>query len=174
MKAAQEAIQSHSPSKATFKLGTYFGQGFAIGIKGYAGKVYDESYSVGEQAKAGLSRAISRVSSMIKNGIDTQPTIRPVLDLSEVESGAGYLSSLLNNGPSIGVAANLRAIDYGMNSRNQNGVNDDVVSAIDKLRKDMSNNGDTYNINGITYDDGTNVSEAVKTLIRATTIERRT
>ena len=80
----------------------------------------------------------------------------------EVESGAGYLSSLLNNGPSIGVAANLRAIDYGMNSRNQNGVNDDVVSAIDKLRKDMSNNGDTYNINGITYDDGTNVSEAVK------------
>ena len=84
------------------------------------------------------------------------------------------MSSLLNNGPSIGVAANLRAIDYGMNSRNQNGVNDDVVSAIDKLRKDMSNNGDTYNINGITYDDGTNVSEAVKTLIRATTIERRT
>lgn len=174
LKAAQEAIQSHSPSKATFKLGTYFGQGFAIGIKGYAGKVYDESYSVGEQAKAGLSRAISRVSSMIENGIDTQPTIRPVLDLSEVESGAGYLSSLLNNGPSIGVAANLRAIDYGMNSRNQNGVNDDVVSAIDKLRKDMGNSGDTYNINGITYDDGTNVSEAVKTLIRATTIERRT
>ena len=63
-----------------------------------------------------------------------------------------------------------------MNQRNQNGVNSDVVSAINKLRKDLGNTrgGDTYNVNGVTYDDGSNISNAVKSIVRAARIERRT
>ena len=34
-------------------------------------------------------------------------------------------------------------------------------------------NGDTYQINGITYDSGSEVSEAIQTLIRASIIEGR-
>ena len=61
-----------------------------------------------------------------------------------------------------------------MNQRSQNGVNDEVVSAINKLRKEIGNiSGNTYNINGVTYDDGTNVSNAVEELIRAVKIEGR-
>ena len=33
--------------------------------------------------------------------------------------------------------------------------------------------GDTYQINGITYDDGSNISDAVKTIVRAVTTGRR-
>lgn len=175
LKAAKEAIDSNSPSKEAMKIGNYFGEGFAIGIKDYASEVYGSSFDVAEQAKTGLSKAIARISDVINSDMDTQPTIRPVLDLSDVESGAGYLSSMFNDGPSIGVMANLRSISSGINARNQNGLNDDVVSAIDSLRKDLGNVGrDTYNINGITYDDGSNITEAVKSLIRAAKVERRT
>ena len=140
------------------------------------GKVYGSAYSVGEYAKDGLSNAISRVSNLIDSGIDTQPTIRPVLDLSEVESGAGYLNAMFSNGPSVGVMSNLRAISSGMKARNQNGANSDVVSAIDKLRGDIGNIGGTtnnYSIDGVSYDGESDVANAVQTIIRAAIQERR-
>ena len=175
LKAAKEAIDAHSPSREAFKIGEFFDQGFVGGIKSLASKVYDTSYFVGEKAKTGLNSAISMISDAINSDIDSQPTIRPVLDLSDVESGAGYLNSMFNDGPALGVMSNLGAISYGMNTRNQNGANDDVISAIDKLNKNLANakGGDTYNFDGITYDDGSNITDAVKTIVRAAKIGRR-
>ena len=61
-----------------------------------------------------------------------------------------------------------------MSSRSQNGINDDVVKAIKDLKQEIgSYSGSTYNINGITYDDGSAVTEAIKTIVRAVKIERR-
>ena len=61
-----------------------------------------------------------------------------------------------------------------MNQRIQNGKNSDIISEISKLRRDINNmERDSYTVNGLTYDDGSNVSEAVKALIRATRVERR-
>ena len=60
-----------------------------------------------------------------------------------------------------------------MRSKCQNGTANDVVSAINKLGSNLGSTGDTYNINGITYDDQSSVSEAIQTLIRAANIERR-
>ena len=176
LKAAKEAIKSNSPSKEAIKIGNYFGQGLVIGIKDYEAQTYNAGYDIADRAKTGLSKAISKVSSLITNGIDAQPTIRPVLDLSDVESGAGYLNSMFNAGPSIGVMSNINAINRGVNARNQNGVNNDVVSAINKLDKHLDKVGGTtnnYNVNGVTYDDGSNITEAVRTLVRAATMERR-
>ena len=81
---------------------------------------------------------------------------------------------MLNTTPSIGVLSNVSAISSMMNNR-QNGGNEDVISAIHDLGKQISrSSGDSYSINGITYDDGSNVSDAVRTLVRAARIERRT
>lgn len=172
--AAKEAIDSNSPSKEAMKIGNDFDNGLVMGIQALGSKVYDASYDVGDSAKTGLGRAISKVQDLVNTDIDSQPTIRPVLDLSDVESGVGYLGSMFNNGPSLAVATNLGAISSGMNARSQNGTTNDVISAINKLRKDLSNmGGDTYNVNGITYDDGSNITDAVRTLIRAAKIERR-
>lgn len=175
LSAAKKAIDSNSPSKEAMKIGNYFGQGLVIGIEDYESKSYAAGYGIADNAKDGLSKAISKVSNIISSGIDAQPTIRPVLDLSEVESGAGYLSTMFND-PSVGVATNLNAISRGMNNRIQNGTNNDVVSAINKLRKDLGNVGGTtnnYNVNGVTYDDGSNITDAVRTLVRAARVERR-
>jgi hypothetical protein len=82
---------------------------------------------------------------------------------------------MLNMDSSVGVRANLSAISSSMSLRGQNGANAEVVNAIDKLRKELGNVGNTtsYTINGVTYDDGSNISDAVRTLVRAATMERR-
>ena len=56
----------------------------------------------------------------------------------------------------------------------QNGPdNSDIVSALKDLKDNLGNNGPSYTINGITYDDGSNIVNAVETLVRAAKIERR-
>ena len=172
LNAAKKAIDAHSPSKETYKLGTFFDQGFVNGIISLRNKVYDSSYSVGSYAKDALNRSLMRIADIIDNNIDVNPSIRPVMDLSDIENGAAAIDSLLSTTHSVGLMNNLNAISYGMRNR-QNG-NDDVISAIDKLGKSLGNSrGDTYSINGITYDDGSNIKEAVETLVRAAKVERR-
>ena len=74
--------------------------------------------------------------------------------------------------PSVATLSRIGAISSMMN--NQNGANDDVISAIKDLGRKLGNSsGDTYTISGITYDDGSNITDAVKTLVRAAKVERR-
>lgn len=171
--AAEDELDINSPSKVFRKIGTSIPEGFAMGIDKLKGVVVHSATSMATASVDGVRDAISNIAALINSDIDAQPTIRPVVDLSNVRAGAGAISSMF--GTPIAATATVGAINSMMNYRNQNGVNSDVVSAIDKLRKDLSENsgGNTYSINGITYDDGSNVSDAIKTLIRAAKIERR-
>ena len=172
LNASKKKLDEHSPSKETEQQGEYFGEGFILGIKKYSTRIYDVSSEVGNEAKRGLSAAVAKISNLVESNMDSSPTIRPVLDLSEVSDGIGYLDSMFGT-PSMQLAANLNSIKTGMNNRNQNG-NSDVVSAIDKLGRNLGNiNGNTYNINGITYDNNSSVNQAIQDLVRAIEIERR-
>ena len=175
LQAAKKALAVKSPSREFYKVGDYAGQGFVNALYDSESMSYKAGFTMAEMARNGLSKAISKVADVINSDIDSQPTIRPVLDLSDVESGAGYLNTMFDNGPSVGVMANLRAISSGMNARSQNGVNNEVVSAINKLRKDIGNvrGGDTYNIGDVRYDDENTVASAVKSLVRAVRVEGR-
>ena len=168
--AAKRAIDAHSPSRKARKLGNFFGLGFINGIHEYTSDAYGESYNMADEARKGLSRAISKVNDILNDDRTNQPTIRPVLDLTDIESGAGRINGLFKN---VNVGGNLNAITVGMRSKGQNGTANDVVSAINKLGSNIGSGGDTYNINGITYDDQSSISEAVQILIRAANIERR-
>lgn len=169
----KDGQQSNSPSKATEQAGEWLGEGLVIGIQNMGRRVYGAGKSMGQTATDSISNALNTAMNLLDSDMDTQPTIRPVLDLSDVESGAGYLNSMFNNS-SLGVTSNINAISRGMSSRNQNGANSDVVTAINSLRKDLGNiSSNTYNVNGVTYDDGSNISDAVRTLVRAATMERR-
>ena len=176
----QKAVQgekdgqaSKSPSKLTIKAGKWLGEGLVIGIKKMYSKVYDSGHSLGETAVDSITSTVSRIADAIDSDIDAQPTIRPVLDLSDVRAGASSIGGMFNTNPSVAVLSNVRAISSMMNG-NQNGGNDDVISAIKDLGNKMSGkSGDTYQINGITYDDDSNVSDAVATLVRAVRVERR-
>lgn len=174
--AAEKRLDENSPSKEFYKIGDFAGIGFVNALLDSGEASYKAGHNMADLASKGLSKAISRITNVINSDMDTQPTIRPVLDLSDVESGAGYLNTMFNDGPSIGVTSNLRAISSSMATR-QNGINGDVVSAIDDLRRDLGNIGGTtnnYNVNGVSYADTDNdINNAVKTLVRAAVVERR-
>lgn len=172
--AAKRALNEHSPSKEMYKIGDYAGAGFVNALLDYASKAYAASYDMASEAKNGLSKAISRISDIIDSDIDAQPTIRPVVDLSNVTSGVNAINGMMALNPSVGVMASVSSINASMNRRIQNGQNGDILDAIAGLNKTISNMpGDTYNVNGVTYDDGSNISEAVKAIIQAAKIDRR-
>ena len=172
--AAEKELDENSPSKEFFKIGDFAGLGFVNALDSYAVKAYDASARMASSAKEGFREAIDKVNSILENGVNVQPTISPVLDLSSVSSGVRSMNSMLDMGTTIGVSANVGAINSAMSGRGQNGDNEGIISAINKLRGDLGNiGGDTYVIDGVTYDDGTNVSDAVRTLVRAAKVERR-
>lgn len=179
-KLGQKAVQgekdgqkSNSPSKATEQAGKWLGEGLILGIEKMDRSVYKSGRGLGETATGTISSAIARIADAVNSDIDSQPTIRPVLDLSDVTAGAGALSGLFGD-QSVGVMANVGTISSMMNGR-QNGVNDDVVAALNDLKKSIGNtSGDTYNFGGITYDDGSNIANMLKDLTRAVMMEGRT
>ena len=173
--AAEEELDINSPSKVFRKIGMSIPEGFAMGIDKLIGLVTNSSSSMGDTAITGVQNAISRIADVVNTDIDSQPTIRPVLDLSDVRAGAGAIGNLLGFTPSVGLATNVGAISSMMRQRNQNGAGEEVVSAINKLRKDVANMPrESYNINGITYDDDSVVTDAIHTLVNAAKRERRT
>ena len=174
VKGEKDGQKSNSPSKLTIKAGKWIGEGLVIGMKSMASKVYNSGYKLGDMTTKSISSSIAKVSDMVNLGIDSNPTIRPVVDLSNVKAGVDSIGNMMGINPSIGVLSTVGSINSAMNQRSQNGTNDDVVSAINKLRNDLgSMSGNIYNINGVTYDDGTNVSNAVEALVRAVKMEGR-
>ena len=172
-KAARAALVVKSPSRVFYAIGEFVVQGFTNALNDGDRSAYIAASEMANSARAGFNKAISSVSDFLIGEIDTQPTIRPILDLSDVSEGAGSISSMFNMSPSVRALSNVGKISSMMAGYSQNG-NADVIYAIDKLRKSIGSvGGDVYNINGITYDDGTNVSNAVETLVRAARIERR-
>lgn len=168
--------QSHSPSKATRKAGRWLGEGLVIGIKEMASSVYQAGKSMGTKASDSITEALTLVNDITTWGIDGDPeiTIHPVLDMSDINSGIGYIDGLLNTNKTIGLSTSGIAPINTADVANQNRFNTDVIKAIDGLRKEIGSiSGNTYNVNGITYDDGSNVSNAIQTLVRAANIERR-
>lgn len=168
--------QSHSPSKATRKAGRWLGEGLVIGIKEMASSVYQAGKSMGTKASDSITEALTLVNDITTWGIDTDPeiTIHPVLDMSDINSGIGYIDGLLNTNKTIDLSTSGIAPINTADIINQNRFNTDVIKAIDSLRKDIgTTNVNTYNLNGITYDDGSNVADAIQTLVRAANIERR-
>ena len=173
-KAAKRALDEHSPSRVGYGIGAYFGQGFVNAIADYADRSYKVGSEMANAAKYGLNDSISKISDLISSDVDTQPTIRPVMDLSDIKSGVNTLGGMLNFGSSVGVLSNVGAVSAMMNRRNQNGGTAEVVSAIEKLNDNLGKTGNTsYSIGGITYDDGSNIAEAIRIITRAALKERR-
>ena len=173
-KAARDALKINSPSKVFKEIGSGIPEGFAMGI-GMLGR--DVRQSVTDMAYTAIKSTRSTMGTILdalSTDMDAQPTIRPVVDLSDVRTGANAINGMLNGAQTIGVRSNLNAIGVAMNNKVQNASNDDVVSAIDKLRDQLSGSrGDTYNFGDFTYDDGDNISDAVRTLVRAAKMGRR-
>lgn len=92
-------IQNAANAAAEIAKTAYQSAMNAIGQSGsFAGM--NDFYGAQDRAKASsvaksVSNSVSKIASAINSGIDTDPVIHPVLDLSDVESKAGTLNSIM-------------------------------------------------------------------------------
>lgn len=111
--AARSELDIHSPSGISYGIGEFFGLGFINALGDYASRSYTAGESIGNAAREGLRTAISKIGEFVENGIDTQPTIRPVLDLSNVSNGVGKLSALMSRTQAMKISAGMERESSG-------------------------------------------------------------
>lgn len=116
--AAEDELDEHSPSRVGYHIGDFFGLGFVNAIGTYAVKAYNASAEMADSAKTGLGNAIAKVKDMIDNGVDGQPTIRPILDLSDVEEKSHRLNTLFSRSQALTVSTGI-ATARGRNLQNE-------------------------------------------------------
>ena len=168
---AESLLGINSPSKVFMEIGRYTSEGFAIGLDKYAHMASDSAGELANNVIKSVKDPLSNISKVLDENIDVNPTIRPVMDLSDIKNGSKLLNDMLGNqsvrlnSSSVRLAGTVGKIQNGTNNK-------DIVDALKDLKEGM-NNGPSYTINGITYDDGSNVTKAVETLVRAAKIERR-
>lgn len=171
----RSAWQVNSPSKLFYKIALGVGEGITGAFGDSISGIKRSTLDLSDSASNVFRDAIQQIVEFIDSDLNTQPTIRPVLDLSEVAAGAGSISGMFGIIPSIDVLSNVRGVGSVMTNRVQNGANSDVVSALKDLKKSLnSKSGDTYTFGNITYDEGSAVGNALKELTRAVIMEGRT
>jgi tape measure domain-containing protein len=163
-RAAERELDEHSPSRVFYGIGDNAGLGFINALSDYESKSYKAGSEMAESAKNGLSKAISKITDIINSDIDTQPTIRPVLDLSAITSGADKINGLFSSKRSIELAGKTGMGMNNLASNNQSNIildNDNVVKAIGELRNDMSVLANTMSKLKIVMDTGTLVGALI-------------
>lgn len=153
-----EGQDSHSPSKEAIKLGNYFVDGYVQGLnsdepeqmaKEKAKSMISTFAMVNASIEKDLSKdsiysplsdAIASLSTMNSIDTDFQPTITPVLDLSNVHQGFSSLNSLFSAQRSMQLASDAsvlndagRSLTYEIQNNNRNGTNSSINSLGSKL-----------------------------------------
>lgn len=111
IKAAKDALQINSPSKVTYGFGRFFDLGLSNGIYDYADRVAKATETISNQALSAAQIITENIAATMDEDFEYEPTIRPVLDMDEVDSG-------------------LNAFDRSFANRSMN-----LAGSIDRVRK---------------------------------------
>jgi len=95
--AIKQKLGIASPSKVFSEIGTHIPEGLIVGIKKLQDKVVHTMENLVDSATNGMSEAISMIIDSLNTDLEMNPTIRPVLDLTEIQSGGRYLDRLIGN-----------------------------------------------------------------------------
>lgn len=130
------ADNQHSPSKEMAKYGKFSVLGLVNSINGNIGLVQSAGSSMAGSLHETIQEAVSKIADT-SISTDINPVITPVLDLSNVESGARQLSGMLPDSAAYQASA----------SFNLNAQNDDVARLVaigNKLLQSVQNGSDLY------------------------------
>ena len=97
LEAAERELDINSPSKEFEWIGEMSDRGLARGFDKYGHLVETSAIGAADVAMLGMQAVLSRLNTIVNEGMDVQPVITPVMDLSNVYAGVGAANSLLNN-----------------------------------------------------------------------------
>lgn len=162
----------NSPSKLWARFGKYIDQGLAKGLTDNTGMVLNATDKLNDATVSGMSDVFASISDMIENDMDADPTISPVLDLSNVTDGVNTIDGMLSANRSINLAvANGSMVNQEITERQA------MMDALSELKMSLGDGtgapitqNNTFNINGAK--DPKVVADEVSTILQ-NQIDRR-
>lgn len=106
VREAKKELDEHSPSKVFFKIGENVDLGMINGILAYLRRVGDAGTELGRETIDSMKSAIRHISDIVNGEMDTEPTIRPVLDMTNVQNGVSEINSLFTKGLNMSASYN--------------------------------------------------------------------
>ena len=94
--AAMRTLDEHSPSRVMMDIGAYGSEGFIIGLLSLMSGVENAGGSIGQTAIDTMNSAMSKVATILSSDLDSAPTIRPILDTSDIEHGLSSVDRLFS------------------------------------------------------------------------------
>ena len=95
--AARAEAQQNSPWKTTQEMGKYFDYGLADGMNNYRGVVEASSKDIVTDSLNPVLEQLKMVASLPFDELDLRPTIRPVLDTSDLTAGAQGIGRMFDD-----------------------------------------------------------------------------
>lgn len=127
-------LQEASPSKATKKSGKFFLQGFDIGIKSAKNKTIKNVENSASDIIDAFSGSLDYINALVNDSLDTNPTITPVLDLSQVQNGSAQLASMLGTASYTYRSATAASVGFTSPAQAQtDAINQSMSSAMSDL-----------------------------------------
>lgn len=109
LEAARKALKEHSPSKETYMMGVNFVLGFVNAIKNGFVVASLAGRDIANKALTGANNVMSKIVDAIDSKIDYNPVIKPIIDLSNIDSGAKRIGSMLSFDQALAVAGSINA-----------------------------------------------------------------
>lgn len=168
-RAAKDYLKIKSPSRRFKELGMFCNKGMANGLTEFAKLSTNAAVSMGEDVVNKMQSVITKADMMAQSGVETQPTIRPVYDMSELEDQANQINDLLGSA-SIGVSADMASSvsrHMGM-ARNDQNVGNTTNTY------DQSMHASNYNTFNIASDNPKEVANEVSKILQNQVTRRET
>ena len=168
IQAAKNLLKINSPSKVFMSFGRSIDEGLIVGMDQMAGQVVKTTEGVGKGAIKSMAGVMSRIGDSINTDIDVNPTITPVIDLTEVQNGITRMNSMIN-GRTVSMSASIdSAVDRTSSLSGSSDASSSIVDAINRLRTDISNMKTTennLNFNGTVFNDDDRINSLMVSLL---------
>ena len=105
IRAAQNEQDSASPSKVFRGLGRDGGEGYGLGFGDMVSMVVDSVRNMGHAGIMAMQDTITKMRDNFDTGMDFNPVITPVLDLSQMMNGVSTANTMLSGMELNGIAA---------------------------------------------------------------------
>lgn len=135
--AANERLQVRSPARTMIRTGKFAGEGLAIGLLSFVGKVSDAGHKVGDATIKAVEDSIKTVRDILNGDLDLSPRIVPVVDMSNVRNGAAYINRALRLNRPLAVSTVSTANDIAESFSSRRGKSSSANGS--------AKSGDTYN-----------------------------
>ena len=160
--AFRSVFDEHSPSKETMQMGMYLDEGSALGLIKGAKKPIAAAKTVGENILGAMAKALSRTSGILDE-INGEPTIQPVMDLSNIQNGISSIDQMMSQKRSMALAGSI-STESGQTESITDSIVDAVKVAVDGLAEKLNQeSGGQYELTIPVILDGRQLAKASAT-----------